>query len=103
MKKKISCLLIGLLILTSCSNIRTVSNHALQEENEQGLNKKDAIPATFFPDPIEIVSLGDSLTQGVGDTTDKGGLLAIFATSARKRTNYYVCEFCQSWRKRQSN
>ena len=75
MKKKISCLLIGLLILTSCSNIRTVSNYALQEKNELGLKKKDAIPATFFPDPIEIVSLGDSLTQGVGDTTDKGGYL----------------------------
>lgn len=75
MKKKISCLLIGLLILTSCSNIRTVSNYALQQENELELKKKDAIPATFFPDPIEIVSLGDSLTQGVGDTTDKGGYI----------------------------
>ncbi|MFJ5623826.1 SGNH/GDSL hydrolase family protein [Peribacillus loiseleuriae] len=75
MKKKIICLLIGLFLLTSCSNLQIVSNYTLQQENELGLKRKVAIPATFFPDPIEIVSLGDSLTQGVGDTTDKGGYL----------------------------
>ncbi|KMY50486.1 SGNH/GDSL hydrolase family protein [Peribacillus loiseleuriae] len=75
MKKKITCLLFGLFLLTSCSNLQIVSNYTLQQENELGLKGKVAIPATFFPDPIEIVSLGDSLTQGVGDTTDTGGYL----------------------------
>ncbi|WP_158555849.1 GDSL-type esterase/lipase family protein [Peribacillus glennii] len=39
------------------------------------MEMKETVPVTFFPEPVRIVSIGDSLTQGVGDSTKKGGYL----------------------------
>jgi lysophospholipase L1-like esterase len=68
--KKIVGLL--LIILLSACSVQTTSltenvNHST------ALTKKQSIPESFFPKHLNIVSMGDSLTQGVGDTTQKGG------------------------------
>lgn len=36
---------------------------------------KAEVPADFFPKDVTIVSVGDSLTQGVGDSTKQGGYI----------------------------
>jgi len=76
MKGKYISLLVSLVLISACSHSRL----ALDKENkvpksQLELSEKKNIPVTFFPDPIEIVSVGDSLTAGVGDSTDEGGYL----------------------------
>ncbi|MCB5238856.1 MULTISPECIES: SGNH/GDSL hydrolase family protein [Bacillaceae] len=61
-------LLISLLMLVSCSN-QTLYN----TEKDIVVTEKKDIPVSFLPQELSIVSVGDSLTQGVGDSTGKGG------------------------------
>jgi lysophospholipase L1-like esterase len=85
MKSKITCLLLLiLLVVSSCSNNIVVSSHHVQEASTFQITEKEDIPASFFPDPIEIVSIGDSLTQGVGDSTDSGGYLPYLKSKLEK-------------------
>lgn len=65
-----------ILLLSACAQTRTVYQESYgQQKSVTTLAKKEAVPVTFFPDPIQIVSIGDSLTQGVGDSTNAGGYL----------------------------
>ncbi|OIK12429.1 SGNH/GDSL hydrolase family protein [Bacillus sp. MUM 13] len=75
MSKKFTCLLICLLLLSACSREAETpaAVNGEGQKNSLTLDKKEDIPASFFPDPVQIVSIGDSLTEGVGDSTDKGG------------------------------
>ncbi|SFC76395.1 Lysophospholipase L1 [Bacillus sp. OV322] len=75
MSKKFTCLLICLLWLSACSREAETpaAVNGEGQKNSLTLDKKEDIPASFFPDPVQIVSIGDSLTEGVGDSTDKGG------------------------------
>lgn len=68
-------LLFSLLMLVSCSN-QTLYN---TEKDMVVMNKKD-IPVSFLPKDLAIVSVGDSLTQGVGDSTGKGGYVPYLQT-----------------------
>ncbi len=68
-------LLFSLLMLVSCSN-QTLYN---TEKDMVVMNKKD-IPVSFLPKDLSIVSVGDSLTQGVGDSTGKGGYVPYLQT-----------------------
>ncbi len=61
-------LLFSLLMLVSCSN----QTLYIKEKDVVVTEKKD-IPVSFLPQEMSIVSVGDSLTQGVGDSTGKGG------------------------------
>jgi len=61
-------LLFSLLMLVSCSN----QTLYIKEKDVVVTEKKD-IPVSFLPQELSIVSVGDSLTQGVGDSTGKGG------------------------------
>ncbi|WP_312098169.1 SGNH/GDSL hydrolase family protein [Niallia sp.] len=61
-------LLFSLLMLVSCSN-QTLYN----KEKDVIVTEKKDIPVSFLPQELSIVSVGDSLTQGVGDSTGKGG------------------------------
>lgn len=61
-------LLFSLLMLVSCSN-PTLYN----KEKDVIVTEKKDIPVSFLPQELSIVSVGDSLTQGVGDSTGKGG------------------------------
>lgn len=61
-------LLFSFLMLVSCSN-PTLYN----KEKDVIVTEKKDIPVSFLPQELSIVSVGDSLTQGVGDSTGKGG------------------------------
>ncbi|SFA92231.1 MULTISPECIES: SGNH/GDSL hydrolase family protein [unclassified Bacillus (in: firmicutes)] len=57
-------------ILSSCSQIGQAEEHKYRKTN---LVVKEKIPLDFFPRDIDVVAAGDSLTKGVGDSTEKGG------------------------------
>ena len=76
MKSKYISLLVSFVLISACSHNRLAfdaENNVPKSQLE--LSEKKNIPSTFFPDPVEIVSVGDSLTAGVGDSKDAGGYL----------------------------
>lgn len=75
-----------ILLLSACAQTRTVykESHG-QQKSVTILSKKDAVPVSFFPDPIQVVSIGDSLTQGVGDSTNAGGYLPYLRNRLEKK------------------
>lgn len=76
MKSKYISLLVSLVLISACSHNRLALNSEKNVPKSQlELSEKKNIPVTFFPDPVEIVSVGDSLTAGVGDSKDAGGYL----------------------------
>lgn len=72
MRKIIPFLLLSLLLLASC-NPNTIIKDKLNQNKEVALMIKEKVPEEFIPQDIKIVSVGDSLTQGVGDSTNRGG------------------------------
>ncbi|MEC0272842.1 SGNH/GDSL hydrolase family protein [Peribacillus frigoritolerans] len=85
MRYKITCLFICLVWISGCSQNETASNQpSVQQKSIVELSKKETIPASFFPDPVKIVSIGDSLTQGVGDSKDNGGYLPYLQNKLEK-------------------
>lgn len=76
MKSKYISLLVSFVLISACSHNRLAFDAENNVPNSQlELSEKKNIPSTFFPDPVEIVSVGDSLTAGVGDSKDAGGYL----------------------------
>ncbi|MGE7780011.1 SGNH/GDSL hydrolase family protein [Peribacillus sp. NPDC097264] len=84
MRHKITCLFICLVWISGCSQRTTSEQPHVQQHNVVELSKKETIPASFFPDPVQIVSIGDSLTQGVGDSKDNGGYLPYLQKNLEK-------------------
>ena len=84
MRHKITCLFICLVWISGCSQRTTSEQPLVQHHNVVELSKKETIPASFFPDPVQIVSIGDSLTQGVGDSKDNGGYLPYLQKNLEK-------------------
>ncbi|USK53391.1 SGNH/GDSL hydrolase family protein [Cytobacillus solani] len=72
MRKILPFILFNLLFLASC-NSNTFINEKLEQHKEVTLMIKEKVPEEFFPQDVKIVSVGDSLTQGVGDSTNRGG------------------------------
>jgi lysophospholipase L1-like esterase len=76
MGKKLTLLYICLaLILSSCSQFDNMQDGNVNKGKDTGIELKAALPSTFFPRDLHIVAAGDSLTQGVGDSTDSGGYI----------------------------
>lgn len=97
MKHKITCLLICLILISGCTHGKSekmVSNESDEQHDkisEQSKKKEisanDTLKSNTNPSPTSeaisnnrirptlIVSVGDSLTQGIGDSTDHGGYL----------------------------
>ncbi len=70
MKKYIALLLCILLLTTGCATSGTTFGmKSVQRE------KKQYPPEDFIPEDVMIVSLGDSLTQGVGGDDEEGGYI----------------------------
>ncbi|WP_257391429.1 SGNH/GDSL hydrolase family protein [Cytobacillus gottheilii] len=65
-------MLIMLFFLSSCSIGTNTSSGEHVEKSVVYAERKTIDPA-FLPQNLAIVSVGDSLTQGVGDSTKKGG------------------------------
>ncbi|MDQ0184050.1 SGNH/GDSL hydrolase family protein [Cytobacillus kochii] len=75
MKRIFTLLLSIMVLLAGCNtNAMTSDNEAAEAKQMEDLTKQD-IPAEFFPIDLNVVSIGDSLTQGVGDTTESGGYI----------------------------
>ncbi|MFP7297977.1 SGNH/GDSL hydrolase family protein [Neobacillus niacini] len=75
---KVSALLIlSTLFLSSCS---PSDNWALHKERSVSAVVYEEVPVDFVPKEISILSAGDSLTEGVGDTTNNGGYLPYLRT-----------------------
>lgn len=68
--------MISLLILTSCNLAfgTTVKGEYHANKQVHKLTKRQ-IPYDFIPADVNIISLGDSLTKGVGDSTKSGGYI----------------------------
>ncbi|MDF1509861.1 SGNH/GDSL hydrolase family protein [Robertmurraya sp. DFI.2.37] len=64
-------------ILCISFSLLVACNHQIVENpnsfKETSLTPKENIPYDFIPRTYHIVSVGDSLTQGVGDSTKRGG------------------------------
>lgn len=70
MKRILTFLFATMLFVSGCSS--GTAEHALKSIDVQ--DKKNP-PSSFIPKDVEIVSVGDSLTQGVGDSTNQGGYI----------------------------
>lgn len=80
MLKKITLLYFCLVVvLVSCNPFEGLQKGKLNKVKETGLEMKSNIPASFFPQDLHIVAAGDSLTQGVGDSSDSGGYIPYLA------------------------
>ncbi|MFE8695813.1 SGNH/GDSL hydrolase family protein [Cytobacillus sp. FJAT-53684] len=72
MKKILSISVLCTILLASCSTQASISE-SINQPKEVALMAKEMVPEDFIPKDITIVSVGDSLTQGVGDSTNRGG------------------------------
>ncbi|WP_240628746.1 SGNH/GDSL hydrolase family protein [Bacillus salacetis] len=69
MRKLLFSLFLILFLISGCSGSEFTSH----PESALTLLEKEQPPADFIPKDLKVVSIGDSLTQGVGDSTKSGG------------------------------
>jgi lysophospholipase L1-like esterase len=77
MKKPITLLILSTFFLSSCSQSNRLELHKARIASAVVYEE---IPADFVPKEIRIISAGDSLTEGVGDSTETGGYLPYLRT-----------------------
>jgi lysophospholipase L1-like esterase len=77
LKSVFTLLIISTIFLSSCSQPDRFDFH--QEKRAIAVVYEE-IPADFVPQKLTVISAGDSLTQGVGDSTNKGGYLPYLRT-----------------------
>lgn len=65
----------------------------LHQEKKVSAQVFEQIPADFFPRKLTVLSAGDSLTQGVGDSTDQGGYLPYLKTMLEKEKGIKEVDF----------
>ncbi len=71
MRKVFTLLMVSAILLASCGS----ADWKKQPIRKTSVQVFKQIPGDFFPRRITVVSAGDSLTQGVGDSTQQGGYL----------------------------
>ncbi|MFC5463349.1 SGNH/GDSL hydrolase family protein [Lederbergia graminis] len=77
-----------ILILSGCSFSDSVFSGKLLNEQV-----KPFPPESFFPKDLSIVAFGDSLTKGVGDTTNQGGYISYLKTLLESQEEIRTAEF----------
>ncbi|EKN69484.1 G-D-S-L family lipolytic protein [Neobacillus bataviensis LMG 21833] len=90
MKKFFTPLILSVLLLCSCSESNPL---VLHQEKKVAAQVFAPIPADFVPRKLTIVSAGDSLTQGVGDSTGQGGYLPYLKTMLEKEKGIQEVDF----------
>jgi len=90
MKKFFTPLILSVVLLCSCSSSNPL---VLHQEKKVAAQVFAQIPADFYPRKLTIVSAGDSLTQGVGDSTDQGGYLPYLKTMLEKEKGITEVDF----------
>jgi lysophospholipase L1-like esterase len=94
MKKAFTYLLLCTIFLSACSRGESYANNeSVQQKNQIGLEQKEDIPVNFFPEPVTIVSVGDSLTEGVGDSTNTGGYVPYLQQLLEKEPGVSSADF----------
>jgi lysophospholipase L1-like esterase len=68
--KKLTILMLAFVFFLSGCSLEDAAKHITREVS---MWDKDNPNETFIPQNLKVVSVGDSLTQGVGDSTKKGG------------------------------
>ncbi|TYS19144.1 SGNH/GDSL hydrolase family protein [Rossellomorea vietnamensis] len=89
MKKILFSLLFILLVISGCSS----ENIEPHPQVTHSLLQKEQPPADFIPKDIKIVSIGDSLTQGVGDSTKSGGYVPFLQSDLERLDSIKTAEF----------
>ncbi|MBT2705033.1 SGNH/GDSL hydrolase family protein [Bacillus sp. ISL-35] len=80
MLKKFTLLnVLMILLLGACSPFENLQKGNFNNVKKTGMEIKEALPDSFFPRELHIVAAGDSLTQGVGDSTNSGGYIPYLA------------------------
>lgn len=78
--KKIFALFLACIVLLSACDFQSWKGK-LNDKKQTALTLKENVPLDFVPQDLSIVSVGDSLTEGVGDSTNRGGYLPYLQTS----------------------
>lgn len=79
MLKKLTLLYLCGFFLISCSHIEKTGQDMMTAAKDTAIDLKEPVPDEFIPSPFHIVAVGDSLTKGIGDTTEQGGYLHYLA------------------------
>ncbi|MFJ7725670.1 SGNH/GDSL hydrolase family protein [Neobacillus sp. NPDC097160] len=90
MKKYFTPLILSVLLLGSCSQSKPL---VLHQEKKVATQVFAQIPADFYPRKLTVLSAGDSLTQGVGDSTERGGYLPYLKTMLEKEKGIQEVDF----------
>lgn len=78
------------MLLCSCSPSNSLVFH---QEKKVAAQVFQPIPADFFPRKLTVLAAGDSLTQGVGDSTDQGGYLPYLKSMLEKDKGVQEVDF----------
>lgn len=81
--------LIAIVTLLSFLLLEQVGSGFVKEENESPL---DTQTTTSIPTQFHLVAIGDSLTQGVGDRTQRGGYIPLTAQNLRRHDVVKIVE-----------
>ena len=86
--------MIMITLLAGCSPFLLFGKQA-DEHSASSITKalKRDVPADFFPTDIHVVSLGDSLTQGIGDSGDRGGYIPYLVSYLEQNKGIREAEF----------
>ncbi|WP_338447924.1 SGNH/GDSL hydrolase family protein [Niallia oryzisoli] len=91
MKKRLIFLFLAILSIFSCIGIYFIATNVDKAEKTNQFIK--AAPAVVQPQNVKIVALGDSLTEGVGDITEKGGYLPYLQSLLEEKRNIKEVDF----------
>ncbi|MEH7109465.1 MULTISPECIES: SGNH/GDSL hydrolase family protein [Bacillaceae] len=89
LKKFVPLLVLLILLLGSCSEDKM----ALHQVKQTAIEVYEPVPADFYPRKLTVLSAGDSLTQGVGDSTGQGGYLPYLKTMLEKEKGIKEVDF----------
>lgn len=90
MWKPLTALFLAAMLLVSCQQEIVPENHAFKKMNVQ---TDRTIPDDFIPRKLSIAAVGDSLTEGVGDSTHTGGYLPYLKKSLEKEKGIKEADF----------
>jgi lysophospholipase L1-like esterase len=82
LRKSLPLLILFSIFLSACSQ---QNGWELNHERKALAKTYKPIPANFRPQNLIVVSAGDSLTEGIGDSTDQGGYVPYLKTMLEKQ------------------
>ncbi|WP_053366856.1 SGNH/GDSL hydrolase family protein [Bacillus sp. FJAT-27245] len=90
MWKRFTALFLAVLLLVSCQQEIVAGSHSFKKMK---IDNDRTIPADFVPRVLSIAAIGDSLTEGVGDSTRTGGYLPYLKSLLEKEKGIKEAHF----------